>query len=273
MSERRRRSRWWILAGIAVVVLLLVAFVIALSTREVAPPSVDDALARLGRDTAPGSTVAGPARAQPGLYTASGTGTEKLSLAPNAQRQGPVLPVAVSADGEACRVVRIDYTANHWQSWRYCTGPDATVVDTGGQVFQRIDLVVLTPESTSTFVCDPPAVILRADARPGDVVDQRCTGTSTGTTGTVTSSGPATFVGTEDLTVGGAPVSARHLRQVRTLSGAQSGEEVVDTWFAPDGLPVRNERRIAVRTPSPVGEVEYIEQGRWTLETLEPRTA
>lgn len=271
----RHRRRWWWIAGGAALVLVAAVGVFAalLSTRETPPPSLDEALRRQGAATT-GTTPrpGGPARPTPGVYTATGAGSETLGINPAPQPQGPTMPVAVSVDAEGCDVVRVDYNANHWQTWRYCPRPDGTIVETGGQTFQRFDLVVIKPENLSTFVCDPPYPVLIPDAEPGRVIEQSCTGTSTGTPGSVTSAGPATYVGAEDLTIGGTAVRVHHMRQERTLSGAQTGTERADTWFTDEGLPVRNEKATRVASPSPVGDISYVEEGWWQLDSLRPRT-
>ena len=38
-----------------------------------------------------------------------------------------------------------------------------------------------------------------------------------------------------------------------------------------DGMPVRNERRVEVASPSPIGDVTYTEEGRWQLDSITPR--
>ncbi|MEZ5143218.1 MAG: hypothetical protein R2726_11975 [Acidimicrobiales bacterium] len=268
------RVRWWWIAGGAVLVVAVAVgvFFVLLATRETAPPSLDEALRRQGGTTGTTARPGGPARPAPGVYTATGSGTETLGIPSAPQSEGPTMPLAVSVDAQGCNLMRIDYNANHWQTWTYCPQPDGTIVEKGGQTFQRFDLVAIKPENLSTFVCDPPSPVLIPDAEPGRVIDQSCSGTSTGTQGSVTSAGPATYVGPEELTIGGTVVRVHRMHQERTLSGAQTGTEVAETWFTDEGLPVRNEKKTRVASPSPVGDITYVEEGSWQLDSLTPRS-
>lgn len=267
------RRRWPVVSAVVVLVLavLVGGLVLVARGRTAAPPSVDDAIARQGGGGTTAVVPAGPARPAPGVYTATGQGTEKLSLAPAAKAQGPTLPVAVTLDGDACYVVRVDQNTDHWQTWRYCRQADGTLVEAGGQTFQRTDIVVVQIDNTSTFTCDPPSPVLVAGAPVGSTVDQRCTGTSSAQAGEAISAGPQTVVADEDLVIGGATVRTRHVHQERALSGAQRGTERADTWWTADGMPVRNERRVEVASPSPIGDVTYAEEGRWQLDSVTPR--
>jgi len=269
----RHRARWVVVGLAAVAVLAVVVLVVVARGRTAAPPSVDDAIARQG-GTTPTTAAAppgGPSRPVPGVYTAAGQGTERLSLAPAAKAQGPTLPLSVTLDGDACTLVRVDFNTDHWQSWRYCRQADGTLAEAGGQTFQRTDIVVMTIDNTSTFVCDPPSPVLVPGAAVGSSVEQRCTGTSSAQAGEAISAGPQTVVADEDLLVGGTTVRTRHVHQERTLSGAQRGTERADTWWTADGLPVRNERRVEVASPSPIGDVTYTEEGSWQLDSVAPR--
>jgi hypothetical protein len=70
---------------------------------------------------------------------------------------------------------------------------------------------------------------------PGETWTQSCTGTNT--------------------SVGGTTVDAFHFVQPRTISGAQHGEENSELWFAPNGLPLRNQRHIVIDSDSPIGTI------------------
>jgi hypothetical protein len=73
------------------------------------------------------------------------------------------------------------------------------------------------------------------------------------------------------LTVDGVAVDAWHFRQDRTITGAQEGGKTAEMWFREDGLLLRSERDIEVRSPSPVGDITYTETGSVELTGLEPR--
>ncbi len=267
MSRRR-----WLVVGLAVALVVVIAGV-AITILRGRPPeqaSVDEAVEQY-RTTAPPSTEPpAPDRPTPGVYTATGDGREKLSFQTSEQPIGPTIPVTVTLKGDDCFDVRVDYNANHWQSWRYCQR-DGGLVDTGGEVYQRFDLVVVSPESLSTSVCDPPAVVVRAGMTEGETWDQTCTVTSPDT-GDSTTSGPHLFVGREDILVGSELVETHHVRDQRTYSGDQEGAGTVDLWLdIRTGLPVRMSWNLRIDSPSPIGSVTYTEEGTWTLDSLQPR--
>lgn len=83
--------------------------------------------------------------------------------------------------------------------------------------------------------------------------------------------GPYRFVGTETVEVDRREVLAHHYVRLRTMSGAQRGEERSEVWFAAEtGMPLRNERRIEVSTSTVIGDVTYTEEGRFELASLSP---
>jgi hypothetical protein len=269
MSTKR-----WLVIGLAVVVVVALG-ALALAVLRGRPPeevSVDEAVEQY-RTTAPPTTAAARAdRPTPGVYTATGSGREKLSFQTSEQPIGPTLPVTVTLEGSDCFLLRVDFNANHWQSWTYCDR-DGELVDLGGQVFQRFDLVVVTPESLSTSVCDPPAVVVRPGMVEGDTWDQSCVITSS-ETGESTTTGPHLYVGPEVLTIGGAPVDTHHVRDQRTYGGNQEGSGTTDLWIdIRTGLPVRMMWSLRIDSPSPIGSVTYTEEGTWTLDSLVPRSA
>jgi len=186
----------------------------------------------------------GPARPAQGVYAYRGTGREALSVPPKSQAQGPTIPATVTWRADGCRVFRVDYSTNHWQTWNYCPRAEG-LVELGGQTFQHWDLVFTQVRSTSTFTCDPPSVAIRPVMRAGDEWQQSCSGSSTGTKGTVTSQGPYRFVGEETMTIGSQPVRAFRFHQSRTLTGAQQGTQTADrpcaptAWSAPSPTPRR----------------------------------
>jgi hypothetical protein len=72
------------------------------------------------------------------------------------------------------------------------------------------------------------------------------------------------------VTVGEGPVEAMHYVGDRALTGGQEGTEATDAWFRSDGLLLRYERDIEVRTDSPIGEITYTEAGSFQLAQLDP---
>ena len=261
-----RRGRW-IVGGLFV---LLVVLAVVVSVRWVqgrAEPVDPDDVANPTGSTRP----AQPAVLRPpqGVYVYEGSGTDRIDPPPTQQTQGPTMPAAVTHEADGCWTFRIDYSTNHWQSWRYCP-TDGGLDEVGGQSFQRWDFGAFANETTSTFECDAPTI--RADQQVGDEWTQSCTGSSTGVDGTTVSEGPYRFVGTETLDIGGEPVSAHRYHRDRTTSGNQTGSESADVWFsAATGMPLRNSRQLEAVSDTVIGEVRYTEDGEFELTSLTPR--
>ena len=216
---------------------------------------------------------ANPAVLRPaaGVYAYRGTGTEQLSVPPKNQAQGPEMPATVTHRRDGCWTFRMDYSSQHWQTWIYCPSAGG-LVELGGQTFERWDFVFTKYDSTSTFTCAPASVAIRGSMHAGDQWQQRCRGTSSGTKGAATTTGPYTFLGDDTVDVGGTRVPAYHFRQVRTLSGSQTGNQTAELWFAKsDGLPLRNVRDATVRTDTVVGTSTYTEHGSFRLLSLRPQ--
>ena len=142
-----------------------------------------------------------------------------------------------------------------------------------GSTSQTFDFVAVTVTDVTQFTCDPPGEVLRLDAAAGDSWDQSCVGTSEDQGTTVTSAGTNTFLGPDDVDVGGETVEALHYRYRRTLSGDQTGTDTHDVWFDPaTGMVLAGTRDTTVESPSPLGQIRYTESGRFTLTSTEPRT-
>jgi hypothetical protein len=233
--------------------------------------STDEARRRFAQSSS--STQARDAsvlRPPAGVYVYRGTGTEHLSVPPKSQGQGPRMPATVTHRSDGCWTFRIDFSSQHWQTWIYCPRVGG-LVELGGQTFERWDFVFTKYDSTSRFSCNPPSVVIRAAMRPGDHWEQSCRGTSSGTKGDAVTSGRYTFVGDEVVVVGGRDVPAHHFRQLRTLSGSQTGTQTTDYWFATEnGLPLRNRRTVTVHTDTAIGESTYTERGNFVLTSLRP---
>ncbi len=114
---RRHRRRWPWIVGSLVFLVAAVVGVVWLTSSVARPVTMRQAESRLGTR---GIAAADAARPAPGVYGYSGTGTEKLSLPPLSQAEGPSMPGTVTLAGSNCFVFRIDYSTHHWQTWRYC---------------------------------------------------------------------------------------------------------------------------------------------------------
>lgn len=267
-SGEHRRGRLLLISIASAVVLAGAGVVVALIVLGggAEPVDVEEVRRPTGSTEPPEAAVLRPPQ---GVYIYEGGGTDQLSTPPKEQAEGPSMPATVTHRADGCWTFRIDYSTNHWQSWDYCPR-EGNLDESGGTSYQRWDFTVFAQESTSTFVCES-AVTIRVDQEPGDTWEQSCRGTSTGTEGEALSAGPYSFVGSEDVEVGGDTVSAHHYHRERTMSGAQSGTEVSEVWFSAEtGMPLRNERTIEVRTDTIIGEVTYTEEAEFHLTSLVP---
>jgi hypothetical protein len=275
-AQTRRRRRRVILAAVGVLVLLVVGGLAwtVWHGGKVHEVEVQDAVDRYreGTGTTDGSVQPGPV---PGVYSATGSGTEKLSLQSTVRPMGPSMPVTVTRDGDDCWSFRIEFHDAHWQSWHSCFEA-GRLIDLGGHVHQHFDFGAFGYDSDTDTVCDPPAKLLPAldtlaAVVPGDSWTQACTiGEGSGASH---QEGPATFLGTEVVVVGGVDVQTFHLREERTFTGGQTGQSEDETWFAVDTLlPVRKQWSTHVDTSSPFGgTVSYEEQGSWQIDALVPQ--
>jgi hypothetical protein len=229
----------------------------------------DDALAQFRARDTPTGVEGVPAI---GVYPATGSGSASISFPPASQSYGSFVPVTVEALGNGCWRTSVDLNAANRQSWDHCLA-DGSVTELGTIHTTRWDFGAATIENTTTMACEPPLLAVDLSANAGTSWSQYCTGTSTRVAGTTVSEGPYSFVGPETLEVGDQMVPCLHYRQTRTTSGAQDGPTVLDFWFASDnGLMIQMKRNISIDSDSPVGNIEYREQGTWTMTSLLPRT-
>jgi len=259
---------------LAVLLVLLVAggarLAVAWINRGAEEASTRDVIERYRREAGGGAGTSGFLRPARGVYTYRASGTERLSILGTAQQWGPTMPATLTTGADGCWTLRIDYSTNHWQEEDYCPSGNR-LLDEGGRGYQSFDFGAAKIGDTTVFTCDPPGEVIRVDARPGESWPQSCEGRSQGSGTTVRSAGTNTFVGIEELVIGGRKVPALHYRQRRTLSGDQTGTEDTHSWYAVgDAMLLRATHDTTVRSPSPIGEVTYTEQGEFRLTSLRP---
>jgi hypothetical protein len=261
----RRRGRTVALVVLAALVLLVAVVAVRWVQGRARPVELSEVA------TPTGSTLpAEPAVLRPpqGVYLYEGSGTDRIDKPPAEQAQGPSMPATVTHRDDGCWTFRIDYSTNHWQSWDYCPS-DGGLTEVGGTSFQRWDFGAFANETTTTVTCDAPVVV--AGQEPDDEWNQRCTGTSTGVEGTTISEGPMRYLGIEALDIGGEEVRAHRYLRERTTSGNQTGSERTEAWFSVEtGMPLRNERELAARSDTVIGEISYTEDGEFQLTSLQP---
>jgi hypothetical protein len=264
-SGKRHRRKWpWVL-GAVVVLLASLALVVVLATSHAKPVSLRQAEAQLGTG---GSGVPGADRPAPGVYEYTGSGTERLTLPPLSQAEGPTMPGTVTLRGADCWVFRIDYSTHHWQTWEYCLH-SGDQWEAGGQTWQLWSLGPLDVTNLSTFTCRAGTMALPANATVGEHWPSRCAGTNSSVKGLTISAGPYRFLGLDAVAIGGTQVSAAHFLRQRTDSGAQQGTERSEVWFSTrTGLPLRVQQDLRVTSASPFGTSTYTQVGVFTLASL-----
>jgi hypothetical protein len=261
------KGRWLVaVAGVFAVVGTL-AFAIKWRDSGARPVSIDAARRRVEGTESSVPVRPSTLRPPPGVYQYRGSGTEHLDKPPKSQSQGPPMPATITYRADGCWVFRLDYSTGHWQSWTYCERA-GQLDEIGGQTFERWDFVAFKVDSTSTFTCTS-SVTIRPTMRAGDHWTQTCTGTSSAVKGVTTTSGPFTYLGDDTVNVGGTKVAAYHFKQLRTLTGSQTGTQENDVWFAKsNGMPLRNDHRNLVKSDSPSGTVTYTESGTFVLQSM-----
>lgn len=222
------------------------------------------------RPTSSTTSVPGDDRPEPGVYEYEGSGTDRLSLPPLRQGQGPTIPGSVELLADDCWRFRIDFSTNHWQSYEYCHRGEG-LEEVGGETWQRWIVGVSALTNLTRSACDPGTMFLPASSKVGQEWPGRCVVTNDAIKGETVSAGSYRFVGGQRLDVGGTSVATLHFLRLREYSGGQEGTERTDLWIAADtGLPIRNTRTVDVKTATPFGTSTYTETGEYRLRSLTP---
>ena len=269
VSSGRKRRRWPWVVGSVVVVMAVAAGVIWLTGDHACQVTLREAEAHSGGEA---GGVATNGRPTPGVYAYTGSGTERLTLPPLSQSEGPTIPGTVSLIGADCWVLRLDYSTHHWQTWRYCQH-NGDLWEVGGTTWQLWTVGPIDVTNVSTFTCDEGAQALPAHGTVGSTWHSRCSGTNSTIAGTTVTSGPYRLVGTGVLTINGTRVPAVRFRRSRTDTGGQRGTEQADVWLdARSGLPLRLDQHLRVVTSTGFGTSTYTQDGSLWLTSMTPVT-
>jgi hypothetical protein len=275
-DARTGHRRRWLVAAVVVggIAMLSVAGLVAVFVVREDPGAkpLGDALDEFrGTESTELPTVS-ITRPPAGVYTAVGEGREALSFPPLSQQDGDLMPITVTYTSDKCWTFAINFNDAHRQAWDYCAGDvEGSIFEHGSSTLQRWDLGAMTISNSTTFSCDPPALMLSVDAAPDRTWTHSCGGTNSEIPGTTRSEGPYRLVGVETVVIDGTDVASHHYSQTRRLSGSQTGEQSTELWVAIDtGLPLRSERTVSVQSSSPVGNITYTEEGWWQLQSRVP---
>lgn len=272
MSAAHRRGRRILSLLAAALLLAIGVFVYLWFASGVRPVSTATALQRFKSEVAADSPSSVRSEPPAGVYVFSGSGSERLSVPPKSESEGPGMPGTVIHGPDSCWSLRIDFSDSDWQASTYCRTPQGLQL-VARQGWMSWDFVALTIQDTSTYSCTPPERVVPLDAVTGRVMRFTCRGTNHPLdTGEVTMTGTTEVVGAASVLVGGTPAATIHVRERITFSGGQSGFEQTDFWLMPDGLPVRVIWSNEVRTPSPLGTTTMTGSGRYELTSLVART-
>ncbi len=275
-SPPRRRRRWRVaMAGAVAIILGGTCFVaIRYVLREHPGPeslSVATKTFKGGASISTGRKLTYEPPAE-GVYTLKGQGTESISFPPSSQHDGAVMPASVTYLTNGCWQWHVDYNVAHWEEYDFC--PDATqLLLAADRNSQSWDFGAVTVNNLARFTCPPATVVLPEDPKAAQALSWSCTGSNTAVHGRSTAATTARIDGTVPLRIRGSVVPTVHELQRIMLRGGQRGTIIENWWFtAGSGLPVRMDRRITIKTSSPIGTVTYHEAGSWQISSLQPRT-
>lgn len=276
MSRSRHSLRWIIITGSVVASILIIPLLILLSMfifrDSPGPRSLEDALQafREGDSSAIESKGVVIARPASGVYRARASGRASISFPPTSQKYGEIAPVTITHVGDNCWTITVDFTEAFQQRWNYCID-DGVLTEHANFTTTRWDLGATSLTNRSTFDCSPPGAIIRPGILRDVISRYTCTGTSDNIEGSTNSDVTFESLGTATLMIDGSTIPTFHYRETDALSGSQRGSTVIDYWYAvSDLLLIRMERRIDIRTESPIGDVTYEESGEWQLDSLAP---
>lgn len=224
-----------------------------------------------GAGTGGGGVPGGPAVLvpRPGPYTYTGSGTEKTTpFLPNPVTQGPTKPATVSDAGGGCWLLSMTQYDNqngrHVDGATFCAGGDGSLTLKSIMIQRSNSLGALGKvDSTLTTTCPAGVVVVAPTMAPGAQFPLQCsvhteTNPASAPIADSSATGTTTFVGVENVSVGGTAVAAYHLHQdVRLVpgDGAPEGSRKSDLWIATDDGMVLREVRSMTASAKLFGQV------------------
>ena len=270
-----RRSLTWLLALAIVIGVLVTVGLISLVSSflfrdQPGAKSLDQALAEFRSGGTIDPSIGAEASLPPeGVYSASGTGSASISFPPASQKYGTTIPVTITHDGDSCWTSSVAFNSAFEQSWNYCI-VDGALVERGDITRVEWDLGPVSITNTTTFDCDATAALITPGQTSGRSTDLICMGRGDEVAGETTSQVHFESVGVETLQLETMSIPTFHFIETDTLSGAQRGTTRIDVWYSVEEfLLIRMERQVDLRTDSPVGTIEYTENGEWQLDSTD----
>jgi hypothetical protein len=197
--------------------------------KPVQEASVDQAVADFRSAKPAAATAANKAAPAGGVYTyrSSGSSDLKVPLFGTEHRDLPEsVPAVLLRDGD-CWDLTVRFFEEHQWATRYCRGEDGAVHHPSSETVN----VHFGQKVTASSACEPDEVIV-AKMSPGASWSQRCTTKNdSGMGGPSSVDTEMTFVGIEEVEVGGEKVKALHIHRDVTMSGKQTGTTTRDYWF------------------------------------------
>ena len=234
---------------------------IVFRAKPVQSASVDQAVADF-RSAKPGAAAAANAALPVGgvyTYRSSGASDLKVPLFGTEHRDLPeTVPAVLLSDGD-CWDLTVRFFEEHRWTTRYCRGEDGALHH---PVSETVN-VHFGQRVTASSACKPDEVIL-AKMSPGASWRQSCaTENDSGMGGPSAVDTEMTFIGIEEVEVGGAKVKTLHIHREVTMSGRQTGTTTRDYWFGDStGLLVKFRHRMK---SSGIGDIDQA----WDLQLTE----
>jgi len=199
-----------------------------------------------------------------GVYSYRTSGGEQLNVPGSARSYPSVTYATVTHEGGCNWEIENDVIQQHTDHRLVCSEPGELL-----QLNQGRTISFFGDSEGFTYVCSPPfPMILRTD-RPGTTRTGTCSdGKGDGATLT------ETWLGTQQVTVGGQTVTIVHAVFDGVLSGAATGTSTDDIMFdATTGMIVSWVRSVDTNASGAFGvQAHYTEHASFALLSLEPQT-
>ena len=168
-----------------------------------------------------------------------------------------------------CWVLKLNIFAEHTEESTYCA-PQPGALNSLASVTKQS---FFNQAVTATSTCSAQDFAWPG-MQPGQSKQMSCKVQNSGAdTNSQTGTGPTTYVGPENVNVGGQAVSTFHMRNTQTISGGQSGTSTYEFWISQsNGMFVRLDRNINVTGKTLIGDNKYTEIDSFVLKSMTPQT-